>query len=126
MSQQHKSPAAYQAEYQAARRDRLSGMALTKSETLIVAALCRGQRRKEVAADLHIAMKTIDTHLYNIYAKLEVHSLPELFLRVNGPVKVLVAPTHRDAQLMHVMAKLVRVEGKIDAIMAVLLGMGTR
>jgi len=47
---------------------------LTHREKEILQLLVNGLSKKHVAAQLHISLLTIDTHLKNIYAKLHVHS----------------------------------------------------
>jgi len=47
---------------------------LTAREKEILELLVNGMSKKHIAYDLHISLYTVDTHLKNIYAKLQVHS----------------------------------------------------
>ncbi|MFQ5630654.1 MAG: response regulator [bacterium] len=47
---------------------------LTAREKEILQLLVNGVNKKHIAADLHISFHTVETHLKNIYAKLQVHS----------------------------------------------------
>jgi len=47
---------------------------LTDREREILGCLVDGQKQKEIAEKLFLSPHTIDTHLRNIYAKLQVHS----------------------------------------------------
>lgn len=46
---------------------------ITSSEKEILRRLVAGAPKKEIAHDLGISFHTVDTHLRNIYAKLQVH-----------------------------------------------------
>jgi DNA-binding NarL/FixJ family response regulator len=50
---------------------------LTPREKDILRHLIEGSPKKQIAADLFLSFHTIDTHLRNIYAKLQVHSRSE-------------------------------------------------
>jgi DNA-binding NarL/FixJ family response regulator len=52
---------------------------LTDRESLLVQLLFDGKSNKEIAAELGISVRTVETHRKNIMAKLGVHSLGELF-----------------------------------------------
>lgn len=61
------------------RRSRLHGIeALTASELRIAQLAASGQMNKEIAQDLFVALKTVETHLASIYRKLGVRSRTEL------------------------------------------------
>ncbi len=47
---------------------------LTRREKEILQHLVNGMSKKHIAGHLHISLFTVDTHLKNIYAKLQVHS----------------------------------------------------
>jgi DNA-binding NarL/FixJ family response regulator len=47
---------------------------LTARETQILEAMVRGKTKKEIAAQLDLSFHTVDTHLRNIYQKLEVNT----------------------------------------------------
>ena len=62
-----------------ARRRRASdGDALTPQELRVVAAVRRGGTNRQIAAELFLSPKTIEFHLRQIYAKLDVHSRAQL------------------------------------------------
>ena len=48
--------------------------ALTERETEVLRLLAQGQSNKQIARDLHIAEKTVKTHVSNILSKLGVQS----------------------------------------------------
>lgn len=54
-----------------ALRDRFK---LTKREMEIVALVLEGKTNKEIEGELYISLKTVKTHLYNIYRKFNVQS----------------------------------------------------
>jgi DNA-binding NarL/FixJ family response regulator len=47
---------------------------LTARETQILETMVRGKTKKEIAAQLDLSFHTVDTHLRNIYQKLEVNT----------------------------------------------------
>lgn len=47
---------------------------LTARETQILEAMVRGKTKKEIAAELDLSFHTVDSHLRNIYQKLEVNT----------------------------------------------------
>lgn len=47
---------------------------LTKAEKEILQRLIAGDPKKQIAYDLGVSFHTVDTHLRNIYVKLQVHS----------------------------------------------------
>jgi DNA-binding NarL/FixJ family response regulator len=51
---------------------------LSRREVEIVQLLCDGLSAKEVARQLHLSVKTIENHRYNIYRKCEVDSIAGL------------------------------------------------
>ena len=55
-------------------------MMLTAREKQIFRMLLRGRSSSEIAVDLVISVKTVETHRANINRKLDVHSAGELFL----------------------------------------------
>ncbi len=50
----------------------------TPREVEIIRLLARGKANKEIAAELGIAIRTVETHRANIMLKLGIHSLAEL------------------------------------------------
>jgi DNA-binding CsgD family transcriptional regulator len=51
---------------------------LTPREMEVAQLAAQGKRNSEIARDLHISVRTVETHLANIYAKLNVRSRAEL------------------------------------------------
>jgi DNA-binding CsgD family transcriptional regulator len=51
--------------------------ALTPREREILAHLTEGSGQREVARQLHMSLKTVNTHLHNLRSKLGVHSTLE-------------------------------------------------
>ena len=51
---------------------------LTPREMQVAQLVVEGKRNAEIAQDLSISVRTVQTHIQNIYAKLEVHSRTEL------------------------------------------------
>jgi DNA-binding CsgD family transcriptional regulator len=51
---------------------------LTPREMEVAQLAAQGKRNSEIARDLHISVRTVETHLANIYAKLHVRSRTEL------------------------------------------------
>lgn len=63
---------------QAVKRSSLDESDLTNREKTILHALVNGKSYKEIAAELFISVETLNTHVKNIYRKLNVHSRGEL------------------------------------------------
>lgn len=57
------------------------GYNLTKRETEIVLLLIDGLSYKEIASNSFISMATLNTHISNIYEKLNIHSRAEIAAR---------------------------------------------
>lgn len=55
---------------------------LTCREREVIELLKRGKSHKQIAAELHIATRTVGKHLQNIYDKIGVNSKYEVFLRL--------------------------------------------
>ncbi len=51
---------------------------LTPRELEVAQLAAQGKRNSEIAHDLHISIRTVETHLANIYVKLKVRSRAEL------------------------------------------------
>ncbi len=51
---------------------------LTPQENKIVALIEEGKTNKEIAAEIHVSISTIKTHINNIYKKMNVKSRVEL------------------------------------------------
>ena len=58
--------------------DNTFGAALTSREREILSILAEGKNTKQIALDLKISTKTVDTHRRHIMRKLDMQSLPEL------------------------------------------------
>jgi DNA-binding NarL/FixJ family response regulator len=54
---------------------------LSERETEILSYLAKGYQDKEIAEKFFLSVKTIRTHLRNIYKKLHVHSRTEAVLK---------------------------------------------
>jgi DNA-binding CsgD family transcriptional regulator len=52
--------------------------ALSEREREVLARIADGLSTKEIAADLNLSVKTIETHRLHIMAKLKVNSVAEL------------------------------------------------
>jgi DNA-binding NarL/FixJ family response regulator len=66
--------------------------ALTPREREVLTYLANGSGRREVAEQLHMSPKTVNTHLYNLRGKLGVHStLEAVVLARSGPAS---SPTY--------------------------------
>jgi DNA-binding NarL/FixJ family response regulator len=50
------------------------GYALSQREKEILSLLVDGLSKKQIAEKLYLSHHTVDSHIRNIYAKLEVHS----------------------------------------------------
>ena len=58
-------------------------LALTDAEQRVVSIVLQGKTNRQVAADLFLSKRTVDTHLRNVYRKLSIGSRSEL-LRFYG------------------------------------------
>jgi DNA-binding NarL/FixJ family response regulator len=63
---------------QGKKMDDLKELHLTKRETEILDLLVKGLSYKEIAANFFISIETLNSHIKNIYRKLNVHSRSEL------------------------------------------------
>jgi len=52
---------------------------LTPREREIIQLLCLGQSKKHISQELNISYHTVHTHVKNIYSKLEVHKISNLY-----------------------------------------------
>jgi DNA-binding CsgD family transcriptional regulator len=57
---------------------------LSPRESEIANLLASGKAYKEIAYDLHVAMSTVQTHVFRIYTKLSVNNKVELVNRLRG------------------------------------------
>jgi DNA-binding CsgD family transcriptional regulator len=60
------------------RNSKIEALNLTSREREILNLLIRGYSYKEIAAVLFISVETLNSHIKNIYRKLDVHSRSEL------------------------------------------------
>ena len=61
---------------------------LSKREAEIVGLLCRRLTIAEIASQLLISPRTVESYIYNIYQKLKVRNRRELLLKLMGPDKI--------------------------------------
>lgn len=57
---------------------------LTAREKEVIQLISKGKLEKEVASELYLSLKTIKTHITNIYQKLQVHTRVEALNRYYG------------------------------------------
>lgn len=69
---------------QAHRALELEEANLTRKEKEILELLIKGFSYKELASQIYISIETLNTHIKNIYRKLNVHSRSELAARFGG------------------------------------------
>ena len=50
---------------------------LTKQESAVLALVAQGRRNSEIARELYISLRTVESHLYHIFQKLDVSSRTE-------------------------------------------------
>ena len=62
----------------ASDRDSSALLPLSSREREVLQLLAEGKQTKEIAADLFLSVKTIETHRQNIMEKLNLHSIAEL------------------------------------------------
>jgi DNA-binding NarL/FixJ family response regulator len=55
---------------------------LTPTERRVAALVAAGRSNKEIASELFVTVRTVETHLTKVYAKLGVHSRTELVSRL--------------------------------------------
>ena len=55
---------------------------LTAQERAVLSLLVQGKRNSSIAEDLYLSTRTVDNHLYRIFAKLGVSSRIEAVLYV--------------------------------------------
>jgi DNA-binding NarL/FixJ family response regulator len=64
---------------QSAKPDRLAKLPkLTDREIEIIHLICKGKTNKEIASELYLSPRTIESHRENIYEKTETHSSAEV------------------------------------------------
>lgn len=56
---------------------------LTETEGRVAQLVASGRSNKEIATELFVTVRTVETHLTNVYAKLGVHSRTELVSRLS-------------------------------------------
>ncbi len=55
---------------------------LTAQERAVLSLLVKGKRNSSIAEDLYLSKRTVDNHLYRIFAKLGVSSRTEAVVYV--------------------------------------------
>ena len=50
---------------------------LTKQESQVLALVAQGRRNAEIAQELYLSIRTVESHLYRIFQKLNVSSRTE-------------------------------------------------
>jgi DNA-binding NarL/FixJ family response regulator len=67
---------------------------LTRREHEIIQLLAEGNSTKEIASQLDLSVKTVETHRSNLMRKLNLHSISELVLYAvrNNIVQVMPSP----------------------------------
>ena len=55
-----------------------NGTALTNREKEVLKLLANGKNSKQIALELHLSAKTVDTHRRQVMNKLHIHNLPQL------------------------------------------------
>lgn len=58
-----------------------SGNALTKQELVVLEYVAKGWRNAQIARELTVSVRTVETHLTNIFSKLDVSTRTEAALR---------------------------------------------
>ncbi len=61
-----------------ANKDTLTSDILSAREREVLQLLAEGKRTKEIASDLHVSVKTIETHRQNIMQKLDIYTIAGL------------------------------------------------
>jgi DNA-binding NarL/FixJ family response regulator len=62
-------------------RKKMQGASLTSREMDVLRLLAQGRTYRQVAHELHVSAHTVQTHVKNVYAKLDVHSAREAIWR---------------------------------------------
>ena len=62
---------------------------LSKRENEVIELLLQGKSNKQIAAILGISASTVEFHLKNVYAKLEMHSRTEVILKLGKSTGVI-------------------------------------
>ena len=65
---------------------------LTEREKEILNLLIKGNSYKEIAAGIYISVETLNSHIKNIYRKLNVHSRSELAAKYGSPGPAITIP----------------------------------
>ena len=50
---------------------------LTKQESIVLALVAQGKRNAEIAQELYLSVRTVESHLRSIFQKLEISSRTE-------------------------------------------------
>ena len=79
---------------------------LSKRESEVVQLLLQGKSNKQIAGALEIAETTVEFHLKNIYAKLQVNSRAEAILKLGKSMRLIAenpgkAVVEREKEIQH-------------------------
>jgi DNA-binding CsgD family transcriptional regulator len=58
---------------------------LTPAEQAVARLVATGRTNRQTAAELYVSVKTIESHLGHIYAKLGIQSRNDLITRISSP-----------------------------------------
>lgn len=53
---------------------------LTRQESIVLALIAQGKRNAQIARELFLSVRTVETHVYRIFQKLELSSRTEAAL----------------------------------------------
>jgi DNA-binding CsgD family transcriptional regulator len=77
------------------RRSALSGVdALTPAEHRVAALAADGYSNREIAQQLYVTQRTVETHLTHAFQKLDITTRTQLAARLNAPARGHQAPAH--------------------------------
>ena len=56
----------------------MKAVSLTKQERIVLALVAQGKRNAEIAQELYVSVRTVESHLRSIFQKLEISSRTEV------------------------------------------------
>ena len=68
---------------------------LTPAEQAVARLVATGHSNREAAAELYVSVKTVESHLGHIFAKLDIRSRHDLITRIGVPK---TRPNHNQGQ----------------------------
>lgn len=94
---------------------------LSKREREVVELLLQGKSNKQIAVSLDIAETTVEFHLRNVYAKLQVHSRAEAILKLGKSASVLAENpgeprVEKQSQIQHTDSTFISEKGEFAAL----------